>query len=85
MMHQVLIMIMNASDEENDGDDDNDGNHEYDGDDGCKRLLLMMVMMMMPQVVMMMMQQPWEIDYRNLSEVCPIISDNFIGSDKFIG
>ena len=23
--------------------------------------------------------------YRNLSEVCPIISDNFIGSDKFIG
>ena len=27
----------------------------------------------------------WEIDYRNLSEVCPIISDNFIGSDKFIG
>ena len=27
----------------------------------------------------------WEIDYRNLSEVSPIISDNFIGSDKFIG
>jgi hypothetical protein len=23
--------------------------------------------------------------YRNLSEVSPIISDNFIGSDKFIG
>ena len=23
--------------------------------------------------------------YRNLSEVCPINSDNFIGSDKFIG
>ena len=23
--------------------------------------------------------------YRNLSENCPIISDNFIGSDKFIG
>jgi hypothetical protein len=27
----------------------------------------------------------WEIDCRNLSEVCPIISENFIGSDKFIG
>ena len=30
----------------------------------------------------------WEINYRNLSEFIgkfPIISDNFIGSDKFIG
>ncbi len=75
MMQQVLIVIMmNASDEENDGDDDNDGNHEYDGNDDCKRLISMMVMMpqvmMMMQQVMMMMQQVVMMIQQLLTSLC---------------
>ena len=69
MMQQVLIVIMmNASDEENDGDDDNDGNHEYDGYDDCKRLISMMVMMM--QQVVMMMQQVVMMIQQLLASLC---------------
>lgn len=52
----------------------------------CKhneKLCIFMVKLFITNVLPIWYQ--WEIDYRKLFEVCPIVSDSFIGSDKSIG